>query len=163
MQKFPTIEFPDLFTTSQIFFTTKTTQCGWKYLMFHFLPSITVTEISGHNVWSLLGLCESDSVLAKIEQRVIWSNEHITKNPQWTTWRWDINADEPTETDCLAHLWDLDESKKNKRIVSRREWSGILLFLISILVGISNIQIYVWSLKVFCQSFKIKYFGHLCD
>jgi len=109
MQKFPTIKFLDLFTTSQIFFTTRTTQFGWKCPMFHFLSTNTVTKISGHKFWSLLGLCESDSVLAKIEQRVIWSNEHITKNPQWTTWRWDINADEPTETDCLAHLWDFQD------------------------------------------------------
>ena len=57
---------------------------------------------------SSLRLCKSKSVVSKIKFCVIRSDEYITKDPQRSTWWWDIDSHETTQTDCFAKLRDLE-------------------------------------------------------
>ena len=41
--------------------------------------------------YQLLGFSESNTVISMIKNCVVWSNENISQNPQWPTWRRDIH------------------------------------------------------------------------
>ena len=69
------------------------------------LQEITTSSLQSASSFSL---CKTNSVVSKIKFCVIWSNEYITKDPQRSTWRWDINSHETTQADCLAELRDLE-------------------------------------------------------
>lgn len=51
-----------------------------------------------------LRMSKPNTTVAYIELRVESTNEHITKDPQWTGRRRNVKAKETTQTDGLTHL-----------------------------------------------------------
>jgi hypothetical protein len=58
---------------------------------------------------SLLGLGKANTVLAFVENGVIWANEDVTKNPQRTRWRCHIHTHEATHAHGDTHILHLED------------------------------------------------------
>ena len=61
-----------------------------------------------HRRFGLLGECETQSLLAKVEDGVVFSEEDVTQNPKWAAWSGDINSGHAKEADGLAERGDLE-------------------------------------------------------
>ena len=75
----------------------------------------------------LFGGGESDSIVTKIENSVVWADEDITQDPQRTTWCWNIDTKETADAFSLSHGGNL-ESKRGGKFKSSIVICGIFKY-----------------------------------
>jgi len=60
----------------------------------------------------LFGSGKTNLVVSEIEDGVVWADENITQDPQWSTWWRDIDSKETTDAFSLTSGGDLKRHKQ---------------------------------------------------